>query len=97
MLKDRQLTFVGVFGTYDELKIRTVAKAIGGDDFSLQLEDRDTCTIKCDTRRLLLRFKSKENGGRHGDRGSEEKGEVDQAVRLRHEHTIKAMPLRSEI
>ena len=63
--------FIGVFSANYKLKVCTITEAVGGDYLSLQLEDRDTCSIEGDPGRLLLRLESKENGGRHCGRGSE--------------------------
>lgn len=54
------LTFVGVLRAYDQFKVRTIAKFVHCNDLALQLEDRNTCAIKSNSRWLLLRLEAEE-------------------------------------
>ena len=58
-----RLTFTGVFGTDYKLKVCSITKSVGSNDFPLQLKDRDARSIKCNSGRLLLRLEAKEDGG----------------------------------
>lgn len=48
-----------------QVKVGTVSETTLGNDLTLQLEDRDTGTVKLDSSRFLLGFELEKDGGRH--------------------------------